>query len=106
MQPLPGIEEPSKEDEVFKVRVHPRRVAGWLIDFVEMDRTIPALRERDIIYINPKYPAFTRMESKEAMFHYIARVVTQEIVKNFTQKSDEAFEQQNKLLTQIYVAND
>ena len=105
-QPLNPLMEQAKEEEVFKVRVHPRRVAGWLIDFVEMDRSIPAIRERDIIYINPKYPGFTRMESKEAMFHYIARVVTQEIVKNFTQKSDEAFEQQNKLLTQIYIAND
>ena len=34
----------------------------------------------------------------------IARVVTQEIVKNFTQKSDEAFDQQDKLLTKIYLA--
>jgi NOL1/NOP2/fmu family ribosome biogenesis protein len=91
-----------------EIRVRPRMVAGWLVLFAHMENAeIPAIRENNTIIINSSYAGFKALSTnKEAVFHYIARIVTQEISKAFNKEAIAAYDAQNRLLTQVYLTQD
>lgn len=90
-----------------KMRIKPIMVAGWLVIITETNLDIPALRRDNVIIVNRSYAGFRALATnKEAIFHFIARVVTQEISKVFNEKAADAYDAQNKLLTEVYQTQD